>query len=335
MKKPWSITTTTRSPYRLKEQLRVLVDNFSGFEWTRENQINFQISLIQHRLYGHNEDTGFSQQFLNGLSETHKEIFTDFSHILTFEEAKEIFDSKNYEDPSMRGRQSFNPFKKFGFVRLRKKILEITPFGENFLSNEHDLSDIFFSSFIKWQLPNPDNSGYKLADGYNIKPFIGILHLIRKVNEKSLALGEKNKGISKAEFSLFGPSLVNFNDVDSYAEKIIGLRQKLNGKNKQEQKAIFEQYKKTFAKEFLQSDNPKGVNKLLKNLKDYGDNAIRYFRLTNYIYIRGGGFYIDLEPRRSVEINALLDFDNAQSKTFATKEAYFDYISDIAQPHLP
>ncbi len=335
MKKPWSITTTTRSPYRLREQLQVLVDNFVGLEWTRENQINFQISLIQHRLYGHNEDTGFSQQFLNGLSETHKEIFTDFSHVLTFEEAKEIFDSKNYEDPSMRGRQSFNPFKKFGFVRLRKKILEITPFGENFLSNEYDLSNIFFSSFIKWQLPNPDNSGYKLADGYNIKPFIGILHLIRRVNEKSLELGEKDKGISKAEFSLFGPTLVNFNDVDSYAEKIIALRQKLNGKNKQEQKAIFEQYKTTFAKEFLQSDDSKGISKLLKNLKDYGDNAIRYFRLTRYIYIRGGGFYIDLEPRRSIEINALLDFDNAQSKTFTSKDEYFDYISDITQPHLP
>lgn len=335
MKKPWSITTTTRSPYRLKEQLRVLVDNFSGLEWTRENQINFQISLIQHRLYGHNEDTGFSQQFLNGLSETHKEIFTDFSHILTFEEAKEIFDSKNYEDPSMRGRQSFNPFKKFGFVRLRKKILEITPFGENFLSNEYDLSDIFFSSFIKWQLPNPDNSGYKLTDGYNIKPFIGILHLIRKVNEKSLALGEKNKGISKAEFSLFGPLLVNFNDVDSYAEKIIALRKKLNGKDKQEQKVIFDQFKITFTKEFLQSDNSKEINKLLKNLKDYGDNAIRYFRLTRYIYIRGGGFYVDLEPRRSVEINALLDFDNAQSKTFTSKDEYFDYLSDISKPQLP
>lgn len=335
MKKPWSITTTTRSPYRLKEQLRVLVDNFAGLEWTRENQINFQISLIQNRLYGHNEDTGFSQQFLNGLSETCKDIFTDFSHILTFEEAKKIFDSKNYEDPSMRGRQSFNPFKKFGFVRLRKKILEITPFGEIFLSNEYDLSDIFFSSFIKWQLPNPDNSGYKLADGYNIKPFIGILHLIRKVNEKSLTLGEKNKGISKEEFSLFGPTLINFNDVDSYAEKIITLRQKLNGKNKKEKKTIFEQYKTTFAKEFFQSDNSKEINKLLKNLKDYGDNAIRYFRLTNYIYIRGGGFYIDLEPRRSVEINALLDFDNAQAKTFTSEEEYFDYISDITQPRLP
>jgi len=335
MKKPWSITTTTRSPYRLKEQLRVLADNFAGLEWTNENQIKFQISLIQHRLYGHNEETGFSQQFLKDLSEPHKGIFTDFSHILTFEEAADIFGSKNYKDPSMRGRQSFNPFKKFGFVRLRKKILEITPFGENFLSNEYNLSDIFFSSFIKWQLPNPDNPGYKFTDGYNINPFIGTLHLIRKVNELALALGEKKKGISKSEFSLFGPSLVNFKDVNSYAKKIIALRQKLNGRNKQEQKIIFERYKTAFAKKFLQSDNSREIRKLLKNLKDYGDNAIRYFRLTNYISIRGSGFYIDIEPRRSVEVNALLDLDNAQSKTFTSKEAYFDYISDISQPQLP
>jgi len=235
----------------------------------------------------------------------------------------------------MRGRQSFNPLKKFGFVRLKNKVLEITPFGENFLSDNYDLSSIFFSGFIKWQLPNPDNSGYKLIDGYDIKPFIGALLLIRKVNERSLELKEKVKGISKTEFSLFGPSLVNFNDVDSYAEKIIVLRQRIKGKNKQEQKNILNEYKTIFAKEFLKSEDPKKIKKLLKNLKDYGDNAIRYFRLTRYIYIRGGGFYIDLEPRRSVEINALLDFDNAQSKTFESKEEYLGYISDISRPELP
>lgn len=335
MKKPWSITTTTRSPYRLREQLKVLVDNFIGLEWTRENQVSFQISLIQHRLYGHNEDTGFSNQFLNGLSEIHKEMFTDFSHDLTFEEAREIFNSKNYTDPSMRGRQSFTPFKKFGFVRFRNNVLELTSFGKIFLSDNYDLSDIFFNGFLKWQLPNPDNSGYKSSDGYDIKPFIGVLHLINKVNENSLALGEKDKGMSKAEFSLFGPSLVNFNDINSYAEKIISLRKNLKGKSKQEQKIIFEEYKTIFAKEFLQTSDSVKIKKFLQNLKDYGDNAIRYFRLTRFIYIRGNGFYIDLERRRMVEIDALLNFDNAQSKTFESSEEYFDYISDMSLPKLP
>lgn len=335
MRKPWSITTTTRSPYRLRKQLKVLNDNFVSLEWTKENQINFQISLIQHRLYGHNEDSGFSQQFLNGLTKTHKEIFTDFSHVLTFKEAKEIFDNKNYTDPGMRGRQSFNPFKKFGFVRLNNKVLEITSFGKLFLNENSDLGEIFFKSFIKWQIPNPDNDDYKLDHGYDIKPFIGVLHLIQKVNEISGKLGKIVKGINKEEFSLFCPTLVNYKDIDSYAEQIIKLRENLKGKTKQEQKTIWSEYKLFFAQKFLGTSDSTKIKKLLSNLKDYGDNAIRYFRLTRFIYIRGGGFYIDLEQRRRIEIENLIHFDNAQSKIFTSKENYSEYISNISKPKLP
>ncbi|PIW12561.1 MAG: AlwI family type II restriction endonuclease, partial [Candidatus Infernicultor aquiphilus] len=220
---------------------------------------------------------------------------------------------------------------------LTVKILPLqdTSLGKLFLRDDFDLGEIFFRSFIKWQIPNLDSNDYKLEDGYDIKPFIGVLHLIQKVNEKSEKLEEKVKGISKEEFSLFCPTLVNYEDIDSCAEKIITLRGNLRGKTKQEQRIILDRYKKVFAKEFLGTANSIEIQKLLKNLKDYGDNAIRYFRLTRYIYIRGGGFYIDLEPRRSVEINALLDFDNAQSKTFGSKEEYLDYISDISKPKLP
>lgn len=335
MKKPWSITTTTRSPYRLREQLRILKDNFVGLEWTRETQINFQISLIQHRLYGHSEDNGFSNQFLLGLSEEHKDIFTDFSRDLTFEEARAIFESKNYTDPSMRGRQSFNPFKKFGFVYLDDGILRVTDFGEYFLSDDYDLSEIFLRSFIKWQLPNPDNSGYKLRDGYDIKPFISTLHLIKAVNSKWEELGNNPVGISKKEFVLFVPTLINFESIDDQAQKVIALRLLQNGKSKREQREIFDNFQRKFVTNFLGTNSVTKTKKLLSNLKDYGDNAIRYFRLTRYIFIRGGGYYIDLESRRSVEIKSLLDFDNAQSRVFATKDEYLNYISDISQPQLP
>jgi len=329
MKKPWSITTTLRNPERLRDFLIVL-KQLENKKWDLENQKAYQILLIKERVYGYG-----SNQFYNGLTQEQIDLIDDPTKEITFEQAEDIFNTKNYEDPSMRGRQSINPLKKFGFVVIKNEKVFITSLGKLFLNENFDLGEIFFRSFIKWQIPNPESDDYKIEDGDDIKPFIGVLHLIRTVNEKSLALGGKDKGISKAEFSLFGPSLINFNDVDSYAEKIIALRQKLNGKNKQEQKTIFDKYKTTFAKEFLQSDDSKKIKKLLKNLKDYGDNAIRYFRLTRYIYIRGGGFYVDLERRRSVEINALLNFDNAQSKTFASKEKYLDYISDISQPQLP
>jgi hypothetical protein len=335
MKKPWSITTTTRSPYRLKEQLRVLKDNFVDLEWTKENQINFQILLIQYRLYGHNEDTGFSSQFLLGLSDKHKEIFTDFSHNLTIKEANAIFKSKNYTDPPMRGRQSFNPFKKFGFVYLKEGVLRMTNFGEYFLSDNYDLSDIFFRSFMKWQLPNPDSTDYRLSDGYDIKPFIATLHLIKIVNSKWKELGKNPVGLSKKEFLLFVPTLINFENINIQAQKVIDLRLLQQEKNRREQKEIFNDYQQSFAVEFLETDNPEKTRKLLSNLKDYGDNAIRYFRLTKLLFIRGNGYYIDLEERRSIEIESLLGFDNAQSKTFRSKEEYQKYISNILQPQLP
>jgi hypothetical protein len=129
--------------------------------------------------------------------------------------------------------------------------------------------------------------------------------------------------------------LVNFRYIEDYAAQIISLRDEIAGKKRQEQQVIFENYKKQFVVNFLNTDNPADVRGLLNNLKDYGDNAVRYFRLTKYIYIHGGGFYIDLEPRRSVEIGSLLASDNGQSQTFSSREDYLAYISDILQPKLP
>ena len=329
MKKPWSITTTVRNPERLRNFLIVL-KQLENCKWNLENQRKYQILLIKDRVYGYGKS-----QFYNSLSQKQIDLIEDQTKEISFKQAEDIFNVKNYEDPAMRGRQSINPLKKFGFVVIKGKKIFITSLGKLFLRDDFDLGEIFFRSFLKWQIPNLDSNDYKLEDGYDIKPFIGVLHLIQKVNEKSEKLEEKVKGISKEEFSLFCPTLVNYKDIASYAEKIITLRRNLKGKTKQEQRVILDRYKKIFAQEFLGTSNIIEIQKLLKNLKDYGDNAIRYFRLTRYLYIRGGGFYIDLEPRRSIEIRNLIRFDKAQSKTFSSKEDYLEYISDISEPKLP
>lgn len=307
-----------------------------GEKWDRAAQIKFQVLLIQHRLYGYGEENGFSAQFLNGLSEKHKAIFTNFGYRLTYGEALAIFESKNYQDPAMRGRQSFNPHKKLGFVYLDTDgVLRLTELGRYFLSDGYDLPEIFFKSFLKWQIPNPDSKDYTIEDGYNIKPFVGLMHLIDKVNSKWEELGNQRKGISKNEFTLFGPTLVNFNDVDSYANKIIGLRKQQQGKTQREQTEIYNNQSKQFAADFLNTNDATKINRLLSNLRDYGDNAIRYFRFTNLLYIRGGGFYIDLEPRRSTEIKMLLDYDDGSAVEFANLTDYQQFLADISLPELP
>lgn len=329
MLKPWSITTTVRNPERMRNFLKVLKE-LEGQEWTKENQEKYQILLIQNRLYGY-----ANQQFYNSLPQNKIDLLEDLKTQISFKEATDIFKMKNYEDPAMRGRQSINPLKKFGFVIFEKKILKISQLGSYFLSENYDLGEVFFRMFLKWQLPNPATSDYKKEQGVDIKPFIGTLHLINKVNQLENEAKRKAKGLSKEEFSLFVPTFLNYSNLEQQAQKIIDFRKQLEGKSKQEQKEIKEKLKLEYIQEFLNTDDQKAVFKTLKNIKDYGDNILRYFRLTRFLYIRGGGFYIDLEARRQVEIKNLLAFDNGQSLDFESKEDYFEYLADLEKPELP
>ena len=328
MKKPWSITTTLRNPERLRDFL-VVLKQLENSEWNFENQKKYQILLIQNRVYGYG-----NRQFYNGLSKEKEALIDDVSEGISYEQARQIFDAKNYEDPAMRGRQSINPLKKIGLVTIEDGKVRITGLGRLLLEENFDLGEIFFRSFLKWQIPNPDSRDYQNDAEYDIKPFIGVLHLIDAVNQMEIARGNKPKGISKKEFSLFAPTLVHYENINVHATMVIALRDELSG-NIERRREIFDAHRKQFASEFLKTDDESEIEGLLSNLRDYGDNAIRYFRLTRYIYIRGGGFYVDLEPRRSIEIGSLLHHDNAQSRRFDSKEQYLAYISDVSEPRLP
>ena len=328
MKLPWSISTTVRNPERLRDFLKVL-KKLAGKQWDPETQIKYQTMLIQEKVYGL-----ASQQFYNGLTKAQVRLMSS-PEPLAYEQAKEIFERKNYIDPAMRGRQSFNPLEKLGLAILKKGKITITSLGEYLLRQDYDLGEMFFRSFIKWQIPNPSSTDYKKEEGYDIKPFIGILHLIEKVNRKWAGLGKTPVGISKEEFSLFAPTLINFKKTDEQVQKIIDLRLACEGKSGQDQKKIKEKCKVKVAQDFLGTRDVEAVDKLLDNLEDYGDNAIRYFRLTRYLFIRGGGFFVDLEPRRQVEIVNLLKYDSAESLDFPSEEAYMSYLADIKQPELP
>jgi len=331
MTKPWSISTTVRNPDRILPFLRVL-NEMEGEIFDEEGQVKYQTLLIQNRLY---HPTKLSNDLLD--------YYETPGDRMSFSQAQKIFqhmldNSKELQkDPGLRGRTSVAPLTKMGIAIAKKSsgAVAITELGKAYLEEKIDIGELYFRFFIKWQIPNPDSNDYKLKSGHNIKPFIGTLHLINQVNLLAKQIGEKPKGISKEEFALFCPTLINFSDIDSYAKQVISLRSELKAKDKQEQKIMLENFKYSFAKKFLNNDNEEEINKLLNNLKDYGDNAIRYFRLTRYLHIRGNGFFVDLEPRRSIEINSLLDFDDARSIDFDSQEQYLNYVSDISQPKLP
>ncbi len=326
MKKPWSISTTVRNPDRLRDFLSIL-KKLEGQPFNSDNQIKYQVLLIQNKLYKP-----------NGLTREQEEYFDEIEKEMPFSVAKEIFNAQNYKDPAMRGRNSVAPLNKMGLCIAKNSAdgVKITPLGEYFLSEDYDLGKLFFIHFLKWQLPNPASRSFSEDDGFAIKPFIGTLHLIDEVNKKWMKLGNDPIGISKDEFSLFAPTLIDFKRIKKQAEKLIGYRVALRSQTDEKSRRKFrKKFRNDFAKSFLGTSKASELANLLNNLKDYGDNAIRYFRLTRYLHIRGGGFYVDLEPRRSIELDKLLSTDNAAPLKFEGADEYIEYLADLGQPVLP
>jgi len=325
----WSISTTLRNPDRMIEWLRVARDYLIGSKWDNAKQIEYQILLIQHKLY-----------IPSNITEAEKEKFNTFTEVITFNEAEIMFNRQNYSDPAMRGRTSFSPLKKFGLVKLdNNNIIRITSLGEYLLSDNYDFGYFLFRVFLKWEYKNPSEK--RTNTDFNINPFIGTMHLINKVNLIAQENNDVVKGISKDEFMIFVQTLTNYENIDFYANELYAYRNFVktidrNSNLSHQQKEEIKRDKKLSILEIItqETDNKK-LEKLLKNLKDYTDNTIRYFRATRYLHIRGGGYYIDLEPRRRVEIDVLLDTYDGSSSMFENEDDYIDYLSDINLPVLP
>ena len=317
----WSASTSMRSPERTFGFLKT-ISEIDGCEWNKETQMRLQSLLIKNRYYVPSSK-GLKAELLKKLD--------NLEYNLSYEEAREIFDAKNYKDPPMRGRTSFDPIEKMGLVQLdykeyngkRKQVVRVTKLGWDFLNSKIKLNDLVFSYLLKFQYPNPlfDN-----CPGYNTKPFINTLRLIKTVNELCVEQKMKPKGISFDEFGIFVLSIKSFTEVKKKAKDLLEFRKTYDAIGNYSDKRNFrDNYVKSYLPTFKEAVN---------NTKEYADNIIRYLRLTNYVYLRGGNRYVDLEPRREIEINALLANDDGSAKHF-TEEEYKEYISDYNAYILP
>lgn len=312
MKKPWSISTTVRNPERLRDFLKVL-KQLEGHEFNKDNQIKYQVLLIQEKLY---KPLNVTQKF--------RKYYANPELRIPYETAQEIFYTQDYEDPPMRGRQSVNPLNKLGFAITREGFgaIEITELGNRFLAGDYDIGSIFFKSLLKLQFPNPWSADFSEREGFNIMPFVATMHLIHKLNEKST-----KRGLSRTEFSIFVPTLINANQIEKHIERILEFRKAKNKDN----------YCYSYAKEFYEVENV--PERKMNNLFDYGDNIMRYFRLTRYFKISmdplGYHWSVDLESSRTVETKQLLDMYSGEAIKFKTLKNYLSYLCDITKPELP
>lgn len=315
----WSASTTMRNPERTYSFLKTIKE-VEGMPWNDETQMRLQSLLIKNRFYKPNKEN---------LSQHQIDILEDLNYQMSYTEARDIFDSKKYTDAPMRGRTTFDPIEKLGLASLEidskthEVRVRITELGQLFLDNRIALEDVVFSNLLKFQYPNPLSSDCR---DYNTKPFINTLRLIKKVNELCNERGLKAKGVSKDEFGIFVLSIKSYDEIEEKAESLLTYRKRMSELSTDEEK---QNYRTIFVERYLSN-----FKEPVKNTKEYADNIIRYVRLTKYIYIRGGGYYIDLEPRRMIEIESLLEMDNGSAKSFSLEE-YKAFIGDYYSYTLP
>lgn len=326
---PWSITTTVRNLQRVPDFAKTL-NRLNNQDWNKKNQSKYQIMLIQDRAYGYNKEREkINSQFKAGLNKEDIDLIESLKDI-PLEIATKIGNKKNYTgDLDMRGRQSFTACKKLGLVYSdKKKKITITSLGKELIENKIDFNLIVIPNWVfKWQLPNPLDNRWQDKNIYDIKPFIGTLHLIKKVNELCIKANEKAKGISREEWNIFVPTLLHYKKIKTQAELLLLFRKKI--------KIIKQNDKNSYIKNFVEKNLKLKINDFETKLRDYGDNALRNFRLTNMIRLRGGGYWIDLEERRSIEISKLLKLDSSKSLDLKDDLSYALYLSNKNLPKLP
>lgn len=319
----WNMSTSVREAQRVKGFLKV-AKKMEGQNWSRENQAKFQIMLVQYHEYLNDPSNG---QTFQKLTEEQCNWLTKFDEVIPYDVAESIIANKNYVGGAdMRGRQSINPLVKLGLVSKENNILAISDLGNKYINDEITDEEFFTDSLVKLQYPNPTDDSYK---DRNIKPFIAILQIIKKVNELCREKGIKEKGISKDEFGIFGLSILDYNMIDDYAQRIIDYRLKIESISDYNEKKKF---KEDYILGFLSS-----YNNPIKNTDEYADNMIRYIRQTKLIYIRGkyDNIYIDLEPRRKMEIDLLLKEDIGKPIYFGNTSDWLDYFGTFGTAKLP
>ena len=322
MEQLWSMSTTIREAERIVGFLQTAAE-IEGKVWNDETQAKFQVLLVKNRQYLCDPD---NKQIYNRLNDEQCELLRDKSIKMTYEQAEGIIKAKNYVGgPAMRGRQSMSPLYKLGLVYIIDEKVKITDVGRRLLNEEINFGDFMLDAMLKFQYPNPEESSYKT---WNTKPFINTLRLIKKVNDLCVAENITPKGITRIEFGIFVLSMRSFSDVDKTAADILKFRKEYNSFSSDEER---EQYRCEFINTYLADfKNPE------KNTSEYTDNMIRYMRLTKYIYIRGkyAYTYVDLEPRRMIEIDSILKADDGQAADYSIDD-WHNYMGTYGAYPLP
>jgi hypothetical protein len=317
--KAWSISTTIRNPERIPDFMKA-VEPIVGSSWTKDAQIEYFANQIALRIYKPT-DSNLSAKSIKLLNDEDAEI--------SVAKAYEIIHEKNYTDVHMRGRTAMSPLVDNGLVTTFDTV-KLTSLGIALLDGEIPFNEVMMNFAFKWQVPQPNHSKFNSENGYSIRPFIGTLALIKKVNQLWESAGNDRKGISWDEFCIFGPTLTDFTDIDNWAKEIITIRKAVLAASGNDAKdSAWRSGINKFLEPLLEGKERISDAKVIANLYDYGDNAYRYFKQSKFLSLRGGGRYIDISPLSEAQVDMLITDGEYKPLHFATPKEYADFMQDL------
>lgn len=325
----WSFNTTVRNPERMEIMLRVLSE-MEGVDFDASGQEQFFGLLIKKRLYTPTRSKLNDPLLINAVYNRSPDDDLDIDIV---EGVLSKYRGGSV-DGAGRGRTAAGILNRFGLcVALQSKgPVVITSVGKKWLNNEIDDEELFTKFFLKWQYPNPIESGYR---DYNIKPFPAVLSLIRRVNEEWKRLGNNPVGLEKDEYRLFAPALKNESNIESYTAQIVSYRSKKKTLSGKERSDFINDYERQRIISIYGLSNDINLRKQRADLKDYSDSSIRYFRVSGLLALRGGGTHIDIAHDKSVEADSILKTMDLSAKEFQSDEEYLGYLNDLNHPALP
>lgn len=291
-------TTSPRSPHKLIPEIQLLVENFSGQEWSGK--------------------AGCQKEFAEALADAssfHGET------------------SKKYSEFSARDRITRSP-QGLGFVNL-SPVVELTDAGREFVYGKRP-HEVFFRQLIKFQIPSTYHSEAKKIKGtFWGHPYLEIIRLVRdmefltpdelRIFALQLTDFRKYEEIRQAvvdfrkEKARHAGAYKKFvNDVMTEAVAKIYSRELESGQLSTRQSIT------PTAKSF--------IAKQKRNMRDYADACFRYLRYTEMFLSDGRSLRI--APDRVDEIDHILKNVDRNPIFLDDPRAYKEYLFSPVTPRL-
>lgn len=317
-RKPLSFSTTMRNPERIAGFLNCILP-FEGQILTNEIIHEVVAKLISKKLY-------YTQKYEMKVPE-YKAIYKNSDLLFTKEQVEDIIKNSPQEHKEAgfdKGWPSrFDTWYEFpqelGFIRYEiNKPIKISQTGHMLIDafneeqpNNDKLQAVFLNALMKYQTNNPFKKNVNANN-----PLVLTLNTLKGLK----VLDKNNAGLHRQELSLIicWPD----NNHQNIIDKILELRKRFGFCIPSE--IIYDE-----CMNLLEAGKDKeNLYKMSKITGEAVDEFIRKMRITGIFSLRGNGRFLDMNNYERDTIDYVLSNYSA-FKTFANKDEYFDYISEI------